>query len=88
MECAIEEFSLAQLKEMSDRQVQERMAYLQEIEERIRQEQDVCQERLGIKKPQRPTPEKCELCGSTNLDPRVKGGYFCKKCGYRAGAVV
>jgi len=78
----IEEFSMAKLKEMSDQEVYDRMAYLHELEEAIKAEGEKCRSRLGIA-PQRTVPEKCVSCGSSNLDPRVRGGYFCRKCGYR-----
>jgi hypothetical protein len=83
MDISLEEFSPAKLKEMSDQEVYDRMAYLQEQEEAIKSEQVKCRDRLGIK-PKRAIPEKCASCGSTNIEARAKGGYFCKSCGFRA----
>ena len=83
MEGPLEKFSQSQLKEMSEQQVFERMAYLQEIQQDIFIEIDACKERLGI------LNEKCEgilkdgtRCNSTNLLRRKSGGYFCRKCGF------
>lgn len=86
MESCIQEISMADLKEMGDQQVYDHMAYLQELEDQIRTEQNRCRERLGIA-PKRAIPEKCESCSSTNIEARVKGGYFCKACGYRSGLI-
>jgi hypothetical protein len=84
METAITEISMADLKEMSDQQVLERLAYLQELEEQIKGEVIRCRDRLGMI-PKRTVPERCEYpgCGSKDLEARAKGGYFCRKCGYR-----
>lgn len=79
----VEEFSPEKLKGMSDQEVYERMAYLQELKEAITGEAAKCRNRLGMT-PKRVIPEKCEACGSTNLEPRT-GGYLCRKCGYRVG---
>ena len=79
----LEKFSQAKLKEMSDQEVLERMAYLREIQAEIIIEIDACKDRLGLFK----QPEKCERCGSTNLQRKERGGYFCRKCGFRYGII-
>jgi hypothetical protein len=83
----MEEFNMAKLKEMSDQEVYERMAYLQEVDEAIKAEYEKCRARLGLT-PQRAIPEKCEGCGSSNIEARAKGGYFCRACGYRSMGLV
>jgi hypothetical protein len=80
---SLEEFSSEKLKGMSNQEVYERLASLQEIQTAIEAEISKCRDRLGLT-PKRVLPEKCEACRSTNLEPR-KGGYLCRKCGYRKG---
>lgn len=82
----VENISQEELNEMSDHQVHERMAFLQDTQTEIDKEVKKCQDRLGMH-PRRRIPETCEFCGSRNVEARARGGYFCRKCGFRKGLV-
>jgi vesicle coat complex subunit len=81
MEAQVEKISIATLKEMSDNEVHERLHYLMRVQKEILNEIDICKDRLGMF----PISGKCARCGSTNLRPLTRGGYFCRKCSFRHG---
>jgi hypothetical protein len=79
---ALEELDPVEIREMTREHAQELFEERNTLVSRLRIEMDLLKEKIWPEAKNQ-IPLQCECCGSTNLDPRVKGGYFCRKCGFR-----
>lgn len=78
---ALEELTRERVNDLSLEEAKVLFEEREILVSRVRSEMDLLRGKIWPAEKE----ERCERCGSTNLRFLARGGYFCRKCGFRHG---